>query len=93
MISLKILMKAVPSLFEHSDKNVRAEVSYVKGSQIRGSERVCVEGFERVRVEGFQACPCGEVPSVCGGVPSGVSVEGFLAGLCGSIIFAWSGFE
>ena len=27
VLSLKILMKAVPGLFEHSDKNVRAEVS------------------------------------------------------------------
>ena len=26
MINLKTLMKALPSLFEHSDKNVRAEV-------------------------------------------------------------------
>ncbi len=27
VLNLKVLMKAVPSLFEHSDKNVRAEVS------------------------------------------------------------------
>jgi hypothetical protein len=27
VLNLKILMKAVPTLFEHSDKNVRAEVS------------------------------------------------------------------
>lgn len=31
VLNLKILMKAVPSLFEHSDKNVRAEVSRYMG--------------------------------------------------------------
>ena len=29
VINLKTLMKALPGLFEHSDKNVRAEVSFV----------------------------------------------------------------
>ena len=34
MLNLKTLMKAMPGLFEHSDKNVRAEVSWCKMANI-----------------------------------------------------------
>ncbi len=36
VINLKVLMKAVPALFQHSDKNIRAEVSTIPLASFQG---------------------------------------------------------